>query len=136
MAVRAPILPGRVQRVVIPELKTAECTVVEGKSNQAQHAPERVQTHGIDVVPFPEPAEFIIVTLGAISVPLKNSENGAIVIAVCAAMRTMKRGAAEDAAEYTPALALIHLSAGHTACIDSSKKQSKCPLTTKGISKE
>jgi hypothetical protein len=113
-----------VYRVVIPELKTAECTVVEGKSNQAQQASERVQTHGIDVVPFPEPAEFKIVALGAISVPLEKGENSAIVITVRAAMRTMKCTTAKDAAEYTPALALIHLSAGNTARIDSSKKQS------------
>jgi hypothetical protein len=124
MIIGATSLPGGVQRVVIAELKATECTVVEWKSDQTQQTPERVQAHLIDFVRFPEPAEFIIVALGAIREPLEKSEKNAIVIAIRAAMRAMKRGAAEDAAEYAPALARIHLSAGNTACIDSSKKQS------------
>ncbi len=110
--------------MVIADLKAAECTVVEGKSNQAQQAPEGVQTHRIDFVRFPEPAEFIIVAFGAIRVPLEKSKKSAIVVAVRTAMRAVKLGAAKNAAEYTAAFARIHLSAGHTACIDSSKKQS------------
>jgi hypothetical protein len=122
--------------MVIPELKTAECTVVEGESNQAQQAPQRVQTHRIDVVPFPEPAEFIIVAFRTISVPLEEGEESAIVVSVRAAMRAVKSGAAKDAAEKSTALPFIHLSASDAACIDSTKKQTDVRLVTKWMCKE
>jgi hypothetical protein len=120
-----------VQRVVVAELKTAECTVVKGKTNQPQQAPRRVQTHRIDVIPFSEPAEFKIVTFRAISVPLEKSEESAIVIPVRAAMRTVKSRTAKDAAQKPTALSFIHLPASDTACIDSTKKQLNVRLLTK-----
>jgi hypothetical protein len=118
------------QGVVIRELKTAECTVVKGKPDQAQQAPDRVQAHGIDLVPFPEPAKFEIVAFGTISVPLKKSEEGPIVIAVRAAMRTAKRGSAKDALEEIPASALVHPATGYTARSETSEKQGNCPIMT------
>ena len=123
MAVGTPGLPGWMKGVEIPELKTAECTVVKGKPNQAKQPPERVQTHRIDVIPFPQPAEFIIVALRAISVPLEKSKKSAIVIAVGPAMGAVKSSAAKDAAEYASAFAFVHFAACDTTCIDSSEKQ-------------
>jgi hypothetical protein len=112
------------QWVVIAKLKPAEGTVVEGKSEQAQQGSEGVHAHRVDLIPLAELAEFKVVAFGAVSIPLEKGKERAIVIAVGAAVRTMKCGAAEDALEDPPAFARIHLPASHTTGIYSSEEQS------------
>ncbi|HWE48273.1 MAG TPA: hypothetical protein VG273_00685 [Bryobacteraceae bacterium] len=114
--------------MIVAELKAAECTVVERKSDQAKQSAQRVQAHRIDVVFFPEPAKFKIVTFGTVTVPLEKSKEGAIVITVCAAMGTVESGAAKNTAEKTPAFSFVHFAASYAAGVDSSKEQTKIPL--------
>jgi hypothetical protein len=133
--IRTPCLPARVDRVEIPKLKTAECTVVEGKSDKPQQSSEGIEAHRVDSVPRSEFAEFKVVAFGAISVPLENCEKRPIIVAVCAAVFAVERGTAEDVLKDASALAAVHLPANHTTCANSSEKQMDTELETERMRK-
>jgi hypothetical protein len=130
-----PCLPARVDRVEIPKLKTAECTVVEGKSDKPEQSSKGVEAHRVDSVPRSELAEFEVVAFGAMSVPLENCEKRPIIVAVSAAVFAVERGTAEDALKDAPAFASVQLPANHTACANSSEKQMDTGLETERMRK-
>jgi len=74
----------------VTELLAAEGTVVEGKANPVEEAPQRVLAHGIDLIGAPESAQFKIVTCGTVRIPLKHSESRTVIIAVSATVFTME----------------------------------------------
>jgi hypothetical protein len=120
----------------ISELKTAECTVVKGKSEQPQKTPQGIQTHGVDLVPRSELAEFKIVAFGAIGVPLENCKKGPIVIPAGPAVSAVESGTAEETAQDATALAPVHLAANDTPRVYSSEKQLNPKILTRSMCKE
>ena len=109
----------------VAELHTTECTVVEGKANQPEQAPDGIEAHRVNFIRPSEFAEFKIVTSGAVRVPLEKSEKSTVVIAVCTAVIAVKRRAANDAAQQAAALARVEFPAVNAARIDSPEKHSR-----------
>jgi hypothetical protein len=84
------------QLAPIPELQTAECTVVEGKSEKAKGTPQGVESHSIDPVPFFEYRQVAIVATGASASGLEDREQRPIDVLVRAACFAEKSGSGID----------------------------------------
>lgn len=106
----------------VSELKTAEGTVVEGKSNQPKQEPDGVERHFVNLVAAPESGKFEIVAFRAIGIPLDKSKPCPVVITVHAAMFAVERGAAKQALNKVAARSRVELAAAHTTGVDSSEK--------------
>ena len=115
--------PLGVKGMPISELKAAEGTVVQGKAENPEQKPERIERHLVDLVPASESGQFKIVTLRAVGKPLEQREAGAVVITIHSAVFTVKGRTANDALNNITAFAAIQLAAAHASCIDSSEKQ-------------
>ena len=109
----------------VAELHTTECTVVEGKANQPEQAPDGIEAHRVNFIRPSEFAELKIVTSGAVRVPLEKGEKRTVVIAVCTAVVAVKRRGANDAAQQAAARPRVEFAAVNAAGIDSAEKHSR-----------
>jgi hypothetical protein len=104
----------RVQFAPVPELITAEGTVVEGQSKKAKQTPQRVRTHAVDFIRPAQDPELTIVTQRALTTAFEDGEERPINVEPGAAVSAAKRGAGEDPEYQAPAAARKVLSTSVT----------------------
>ena len=96
----------RIKPAPVAELKTAEGTVVERKSEQAKNTPERIPRAAVDLVPPAEYRQPAAVADGTLTPALKQGEERAIKMGAGPALHAAERGAGQDSEEQSPRAAL------------------------------
>jgi hypothetical protein len=100
------LLPAiRIEPAPIPELITAEGTVVEGKSEQAEQTAQGVPAPAVDLIRLAESHQLAVVAKRALTPALERGDERPVEVGVSAAMVAVKRGSGDDPARYVPAAA-------------------------------
>ena len=87
---------GGIQPAPVPELKPAEGTVVEGKSEHSKHRPQRIGTHAVDRVRAPHNCQLRGLTDRTMAIKPERGEEGPVVIPSRAAVVASKGCMPED----------------------------------------
>jgi hypothetical protein len=94
-----------IQLAPIPELITAEGTVVEGKSKKAKQAPQRVAAGAVDFIPPAAYPQLPVVATRALTPALEDSEKGPVKARIGPTMTAVERGPCDDPEQDAPAAA-------------------------------
>jgi hypothetical protein len=80
----------RIQPAPIPELITAEGTVVEGKSKKPKQAAQRVGARAVDLIPAGAYSQLAVVAKRALTPALEDGEEGPVEVRTRVAMLAVK----------------------------------------------
>jgi hypothetical protein len=86
----------RIQFAPVPELITAEGTVVHRRTKKAKGAPERVSASAIDLVGFPAHTQMTVTAQWALTPALEKGDAGPVKVNVGAATIALKRGSRQQ----------------------------------------
>lgn len=82
----------RIQPAPVPELITAEGTVVEGKSKKAKQAAQRVAARAVDSILPGEYSQLAVVAKRTFTPAVEDGEEGPVEARIGAAMTAVERG--------------------------------------------